>query len=336
MVQRVSRTPKPRPRFIEPMECRSVAKLPEGEQWVYEVKQDGYRAEAIIDGSTVTLYSIAGHGFNEKFPQIVESLKWLKLRSAVLDGELVALDEQGRPSFNEIQNWKTTKRPIVYYVFDVLHVHGRDLLDRSITERKQRLQDMAKSFSAPIILNQHFAVDLDSFTQQVRSIGLEGIVAKRANSLYHPGQKSDAWQKHHFKQQGKFIIGGYVPGPTGVGELLVGVDESTAADFAPDISAMLTKELKKHPRGSLLFVKAVNAGLNQFNRRELHEELKPLRTKKCPFINLPERRRHKHALTEDKMNLCVWLKPERRCELAYHEWTPSAHLRHPEFRELVS
>jgi bifunctional non-homologous end joining protein LigD len=74
MVQRVSRTPKPRPRFIEPMECRSVAKLPEGEQWVYEVKQDGYRAEAIIDGSTVTLYSIAGHGFNEKFPQIVESL----------------------------------------------------------------------------------------------------------------------------------------------------------------------------------------------------------------------------------------------------------------------
>jgi|SRR5215469_1883706 len=92
------------------MECQSVAKLPEGEQWVYEVKQDGYRAEGIIDGSTVTMYSIAGHGFNEKFPQIVESLKWLKLRSAVLDGELVALDDQGRPSLNEIQNCGTVLR----------------------------------------------------------------------------------------------------------------------------------------------------------------------------------------------------------------------------------
>jgi len=83
-------------------------------------------------------------------------------------------------------------------------------------------------------------------------------------------------------------------------------------------------------------VKAVNAGLNQFNRRELQEELKPLRTKKCPCANLPERRRHKHALTEEKMKVCVWLKPERRCELAYHEWTPGGHLRHPEFRELAT
>src|SRR5262249_37106318 len=295
MVQKVSRSPKPRPRFIEPMECQSVAKLPEGPQWLYEVKQDGYRAEAIIDGSTVTLYSIAGHGFNEKFPQIVESLKWLRLRSAVLDGELVALDESGRASFNEIQNWKTTKRPIVYYVFDLLHLHGSDLMGRPLAERKERLQEIAKTFSAPVILNQHFAVDLQSFMQQIQSLGLEGVVAKRRNSLYYPGQKSDAWQKHHFKEQGKFLVGGYIPGPGGVGELLVGVDESTAEDFPPAIREMLSKELKRYAPGSLIFVKAINAGLNQFNRREIQEELKPLRTKKCPFANLPERRRHKHA-----------------------------------------
>jgi len=98
---------------------------------------------------------------------------------------------------------------------------------------------------------------------------------------------------------------------------------------------MLSKELKKYPPGSLLFVKTINAGLNQFNRRELQEQLKALKTKKCPFANLPERRHHKHGLTEEKTKLCVWLKPERRCELAYHEWTPGGHLRHPEFRELV-
>jgi bifunctional non-homologous end joining protein LigD len=123
------------------MECQSVTHLPEGEQWVYEIKQDSYRAETLIDGSTVTLLSISGLNFNERFPQIVESLKWLKLGSAVLDGELVALDEQGKPSFNDIQNWRT-KRPIVYYVFDVLHLHGKDLLDVPLNERKERLQEL--------------------------------------------------------------------------------------------------------------------------------------------------------------------------------------------------
>src|SRR5438105_1859710 len=134
-MQKVSRIAKPRPRFIEPMECVSVAKLPQGEQWLYEVKQDGYRAEAVIDGNTVALHSMAGLNFNDKFPAIVESLKWLKVKSAVLDGELVALDEHGKASFNELQNWKTTKRPIVFYVFDVLHLHGTDLLHEPLADR---------------------------------------------------------------------------------------------------------------------------------------------------------------------------------------------------------
>ena len=121
-----------------------------------------------------------------------------------------------------------------------------------------------------------------------------------------------------------------------MGELLVGVEESTVKDFPPDVSEMLSKELAKCPRGSLLFIHSIHAGLNPFNRKELHDELKPLRTKICPFVNLAERRRHKHALTADKVHICVWVKPERRCELAYHEWTPGGHLRHPEFRELVS
>lgn len=90
-MQKVSRIVKPRPRFIPPMECRPVWKLPEGEQWLYEPKQDGYRAEAVIDGATVILHSMAGLSFNDKFPHIVEALKWLNLKSAVLDGEIVAL-----------------------------------------------------------------------------------------------------------------------------------------------------------------------------------------------------------------------------------------------------
>src|SRR5207248_11795988 len=103
-------------------------------------------------------------------------------------------------------------RTLVFCACDVLHRHGTDLLHEPLAVRKELLQGVANSFSPPVILNQHFAVDLDSFIRQVRTLELEGVVAKRASSIYQPGKKSDDWQKHHFKQQGKFTIGGYIPG----------------------------------------------------------------------------------------------------------------------------
>ncbi|HKR85633.1 MAG TPA: hypothetical protein VJS37_15850, partial [Terriglobales bacterium] len=108
MVQRVDPHPKPRPRFIEPMECQRVANLPEGERWVYEPKQDGYRVIAVIDGSTTVLHSMSGLNYTNKYPHIAEALKWLKLREAVFDGEVVALDESGKASFQELQNARLT------------------------------------------------------------------------------------------------------------------------------------------------------------------------------------------------------------------------------------
>ena len=140
-------------------------------------------------------------------------------------------------------------------------------------------------------------------------------MAKRLGSKYYPGQESDLWLKQRFNQEDKFFIGGYIPGPRGIGELLIG-------EYRDD--------------GNLYLVKRLTAGLNQFNRSEIFKAVQDLKTKQVPFVNLPERRRHKHALTADKMHICMWVKPERRCELAYHEWTPGGHLRHPEFRELVS
>src|SRR5438270_8197403 len=134
MVQRVSRNPKPRPRFIEPMECQRVARLPEGEKWIYEPKQDGYRVIAVIDGSASLLYSMFGLNYTEKYPQIATALKWLKLGEAVFDGEVVAPDETGRASFQELQNARLTRLPIIYYVFDVLHLKGRDLLTLPLSE----------------------------------------------------------------------------------------------------------------------------------------------------------------------------------------------------------
>src|SRR4051812_22928498 len=120
MVQRGELVPKARPRFVEPMECLRVAKLPEGPGWVYEIKQDGYRAIALVDGNSALLYSMSGREYSDEFPHIAFALRELRQGNLVLDGEIVALDAKGRASFQELQNRKRTKFPIMYYVFDVL------------------------------------------------------------------------------------------------------------------------------------------------------------------------------------------------------------------------
>jgi bifunctional non-homologous end joining protein LigD len=143
MVQRVLRSPKPHPRFISPMECQRVPKLPKGEDWVYEIKQDGYRVIAVVDGPTVLLYSMKGVDYTREFAHIAFALSSLKQR-VVLDGEIVALDERGRANFQELQNRKSTRLPIVYYVFDLLHENGKDLTDLPLAERRQRLEEICQ------------------------------------------------------------------------------------------------------------------------------------------------------------------------------------------------
>lgn len=125
MIQRVILHPKPRPRFIEPMECTRVPKLPEGDDWLYEIKQDGYRAIGIVDGNSAMLYSISGQDYTFEFRHISFALKNLRQRNLIFDGEIVALNDKGVASFQELQNRKTSPQPIVYYVFDLLHFDSR-------------------------------------------------------------------------------------------------------------------------------------------------------------------------------------------------------------------
>ncbi|HMC75422.1 MAG TPA: hypothetical protein VKG87_14050, partial [Terriglobales bacterium] len=106
-----------------------MSKLPEGKDWVYEIKQDGYRAIGLVDGSSAMLYSMSGQNYTSDFPHIAFALKNLRRGNLVLDGEIVALDARGRASFQELQNRRTSRQPIVFYVFDVLHLNGRDTLD---------------------------------------------------------------------------------------------------------------------------------------------------------------------------------------------------------------
>ena len=313
MVQRVLRNPKPQPRFIEPMECKRVPKLPEGDGWLYEIKQDGYRAIALIDRSTVLLYSMSGLDYTREFPQIAFALKTLKEASIVFDGEIVALDDRGRASFQELQNRKNTKRPIIYYIFDVLHHNGHDLMSLPLTKRREVLSAMSERLSDPLRVNPVLRTELKTLINEVRRLGLEGIVAKRADSIYLPGKESDSWQKHRFNQEGEFVIGGYVAGGRNFSSLIVG-------EYRDD---------------KLYYVKRVAAGFTPHLRDEVYEQLKGLKTPECPFVNLPEPNRSGHGLTAEKMRECVWLKPERRCELEFVEKTRGGRLRHALFRQLI-
>ena len=315
MVQRVLRNPKPQPRFISPMECERVSKLPQGDDWLYEIKQDGYRVIAVVDGSTVLLNSMKGLDYTREFPQITFALKLLK-RKIVLDGEIVALDERGRANFQELQNRRSTRFPIVYYAFDLLHDNGKDLLDLPWSDRRERLEAIGKHFSDPVRLNPVFDTDLDPLIEQVKKLRLEGIVAKRLTSIYVPGTESYEWQKHRFNEEDVFYIGGYIPGSEGIGELLIG-------EFRP-------------PGKQFYFIKRLIAGLNKFNRREIYKAIQDLKTGACPFVNLPERTsEHTHAITPEVMAECVWTKPEQPCEVEFIERTRNRRLRHAEFRRLL-
>ncbi|MBV9183241.1 MAG: non-homologous end-joining DNA ligase [Acidobacteria bacterium] len=295
------------------MECKRVAKLPEGEDWIYEIKQDGYRAIGLVDGNSAILYSMSGHDYSSEFRHITFALKNLHQGNLVLDGEIVSLDERGRARFQQLQNRRSSKRPIVYYIFDVLHRNERDMLTLQLDERRQILEEIGSHFSDPLRLNPIFRAALGPLVHEVKRLGLEGVVAKRSGSIYIPGRQSDAWQKHRFNREAEFVIGGYVQSGRNFSSLVVG----------------------EYRGQDLHYVKRVAAGFMPSLREQVFQALRPLVTAECPFIILPERDRSGHGLTAAKMKECVWLKPERRCELEFVERTQSGRLRHAVFRQLV-
>ena|SRR6185312_3813187 len=181
-------------RFIPPMKPVMVPRLPdERSKWLLEPKLDGYRAIAVKSAGHANLYSIDARLYNHEFPEIYAALEKLMHRDVVLDGEIVALEPGGRPNFNALQNRKSTRLPIYYIAFDCLHLKGKDLLSKPIEERKRLLAEVAQDFIAPMQPIFEFGpeVSLDAAMEAVRRIKIEGLVAKRLGSKYHPGEQSD-------------------------------------------------------------------------------------------------------------------------------------------------
>lgn len=296
--------------FVEPMDCKSVESLPSGEDWQYEIKFDGYRAIAIKQRGEIQLFSRRGNSFNSAYPEIVEALGQTRAKSFILDGEIVALDGTGVHSFSLLQR-RTAKTPLHFYVFDLLHLEGKDLMSLPLRRRREQLDSAFPRWPEPLRLSPLLTGSLDEITQRIREFQFEGVVAKQLYSTYKPGEEPGTWHKLKLQRSEDFIIGGYIPGPNGVDQLVVGVRKA----------------------GKFLFVESVKNGFVPTTRRQVRDAIEPLRTSECPFSNLPEKKRA-HAMDREKMRKVRWIKPTMLCEVAFNEWTPNLHLRHSKFLRL--
>ncbi len=311
------RAPKSRGalKFVEPMKAKLVVSPPV-EGIVYEVKFDGFRGLALKDHGGVRLLSRNEKDLASKFPEVASAVANLKVDRAIFDGEIVALDAKGRSSFQLLQAYELGKErpPIFYYVFDLLHLNGGDLTGEPLLARKARLEKLLQGVKGVIRYSASLGGDAALLLKKMKSLQLEGLIGKRADSSYETGRRSGAWIKLKLVSQQEFVIGGYT-NPEGsrshFGALLVGY----------------------HEGGQLKFAGKVGTGFDRLGLKSLHTKFEKIASLDCPFGNLPERKASKYSarLTGAAMKRCHWLKPELVCEIKFSEWTRDAKLRQPVF-----
>jgi bifunctional non-homologous end joining protein LigD len=310
-----SSTLLPLPEFVEPMKAKLVESIPAGD-WLYEIKFDGFRALALRGSSEARLVSRNKTEFGGKFAEVMDALAKLEVEDAILDGEVVALDEKGLSSFQLLQAFEMGQErpPIFYYAFDLLRLNGKDLLDLPIETRKSKLEELLKQVPGTIRYSASLGTNAEKLLDQARQFGLEGLIGKRVGSPYETGSRSGSWIKLKLQQEQEFVIGGYTE-PAGArhhfGALLVGVYE------------------KDH----LKFAGKVGTGFNEKSLRSLLGIFKKVPRETCPFVDLPEKRagRYGQGVTAAEMKLCHWIEPQIVCQIKFREWTRDYRLRQPVF-----
>jgi bifunctional non-homologous end joining protein LigD len=294
------------------MMATSASRLPAGAEWSYEVKWDGYRAQAVKHGGSVSLASRNLKNITKQFPDVVRAAARVRAASAVLDGEIVALDAQGRPSFQALHHAEIEGLSIVYYAFDLLHLDGRDLTRTPLDERREALRRVVEG--SGVLLSDPLPGSPEEIANAVRGLGLEGVVAKRRRSIYAAGRRSDAWVKVRFAKHQELVVGGFKPNAASFDSLLVGYYEGR----------------------KLMCAGKVRAGFTPHLRAQVFERIRGLITAKCPFANLPSTKTGHwgEGITADEMNALCWVKPRQVVEVSFAEWTRDGSLRHAAFMAL--
>jgi bifunctional non-homologous end joining protein LigD len=242
-----SALPKAKIRFIEPMYARLVDKLPQGQEWLYEVKFDGYRCLAGRDSTEVTLWSRRGNLFTNQFSEIARACERLP-PSTLVDGEIVALDGSGKVSFNLLQHHRSKAQALFFYVFDVLIYRGRSVQTVPLYFRRELLRRIFDDIkAAPIGLSENIEAAPTDMIRVAKEFGFEGIVAKRRDSFYESGKRTGAWVKYKVNRGQEFVIGGYTPGNP-FDALIVGYYEAEGLLYAAKVRNGFVPQLRRRRR----------------------------------------------------------------------------------------
>jgi bifunctional non-homologous end joining protein LigD len=294
---------KPMPRGIQPMLATPVTKPFDHPDWIFEVKWDGYRAVAEIQDGSVSLYSRNGVSFDKRYTSIADSLRKFGF-DAVLDGEIVVVDDQGRPDFQALQHYQNSGSGyLLYYVFDLLYFRGHDLTDLPLLRRKELLKKILPS-APKIRFSDHVWKEGVLFYSVAKEKGLEGIMAKHSQSAYETGRRSRQWLKVKTRLTQEGVIAGFTePGGSRkyFGALVLGVFEGD----------------------ELIYIGHLGGGFTANHLKDIREKLDPLIQSECPF-----------ALKPETNTPVTWVKPELVCEAALSGWTEEGVMRQPVFLRL--
>ncbi|WP_298712333.1 DNA ligase D [Chitinophaga sp.] len=299
---------------IRPMLATLVDEPPGTDEWIFEIKWDGYRALAFMDKGEPDLRSRNNKSFSEKFYPIQEALQAWGIR-AVVDGEIVAVSDNGAANFGALQQWRSeADGELRYYVFDILWYDGYDLRDLPLTDRKTILEALIPATGA-ILASPGYATSGKEFMQAVRELGLEGIMAKEKNSTYRSGDRSREWLKIKSGRRQEAIIGGYTK------------NEGSKKPF----SALLVGFMEN---GKLVYSGKVGTGFTVRQQEALMEQFKPLLRKRQPFTREPDVNKPSRFRPDPPKAEAFWLKPELVCEVNFTEITSDGVMRHPSFQGL--
>ena len=307
----------PMPRYLEPMKATLATKAFRDEDWLFEVKWDGYRVEAVVRDGKVSIFTRNGHDAETYFPRLLTPATWIDAKEAIVDGEVVALDERGRPDFSLLQERISLGRtgrpvPLVFQAFDLLYHDGRSLLDVALEDRKRLLQLVLRPTNR-VQLAQPIDTEGIAFFEAVKAQELEGIVAKHRRSRYEPGRRTSAWLKIKARPEQELVVGGWTPG------------EGNAKELGAVVVGVYAGE-------RLRFAGKVGSGFDGRTRKVLREHLDALETDIPPFDPVPApdyRGRWGGDLAGVR-----WIRPELVIRAELGGWTRDGHVRQTSFKGL--
>jgi len=300
------------PKLIKPMLATLVDNAFNEEGWLYEIKWDGYRAIAYLNNGKVEIKSRNNKSFNDKFYPIYEALKKWDI-NAIVDGEIIVANKEGISDFSALQNWRSeADGELLLYIFDLLWLNGEDFTHLSLTERKENLIKIMPGINN-IRMSESFQTGASDFFEVARKLKLEGIMAKKEDSKYYPGDRTRDWLKIKIENSQEVVIGGFTNNEgsnKAFSSLLVGLPEN----------------------GKLLYTGKIGTGFSDKLQKELMEKFEPLITSKRPFVNTPDINKPSRFRPNPPNATATWLKPELICEVSYREMTSDGVMRHPSFK----